>query len=67
MNILEEIADTEGKPMHETVPINFRILRSLYLHVLIACRDKKYKSVSSYIEELVRNDERASNPVDESH
>jgi len=46
---LNEIADAEKKPQHETVPVSIRLLRSLYLHALRACRDGDYATVSQYI------------------
>jgi hypothetical protein len=52
----DEISDTEGKPPHEMVPVPIRMLRSLYLHALYACRDGDYPTVSQYVADLIRRD-----------
>ncbi len=57
-----EIKDTEGKDPHESISISVSMLRSLYLHVVVAMRDRDYNSPSAYLSDLVRRDKRV-NPL----
>lgn len=62
--LLEEIEQTEQQEKdhpNETVPVPLRILRSLYLHALYACRDGDYKSVSEFYADLTRRDKHIKN------
>jgi hypothetical protein len=59
-NLAEQIAETESKPQHETVAVPLRMLRSLYLHALLACRDRDYSTVSQYVSDLIRKDKRVA-------
>lgn len=61
MPLADEILDTEKKDQHETLEIRVRILRSLYLHCLHACRDGDYKSPGDYVADLIRRDKHIKN------
>jgi hypothetical protein len=57
-----EITDTEAKDQHESISFTISMLRSLYLHILHAMRDRDYNSPSAYLSDLVRRDKRV-NPL----
>src|SRR5262245_20697065 len=59
--LADEIKDTEAKDQHESVSITISLLRSLYLHILVAMRDGDYNSPSAYVSDLIRRDKHIRN------
>lgn len=60
-DIHSEIEDTQKKAMHDTVRVSVNILRSLYYHALLACRDGDYANPTQYISDLIRRDKHVKN------
>lgn len=60
-SINDEITDTEGRDLHESVVISVSMTRGLYLHALRAVRDGDYPAISTYLSDLVRRDKHACN------
>jgi hypothetical protein len=61
LTLPEEIEETEKLPQYDTVGVSISILRSLYLHGLIAMRDGDYASFSGYVSDLIRRDKHIRN------
>ena len=61
LTLPEDIAETEKLDQHETVSFSISILRSLYLHGLVAMRDGDYASFSGYVSDLIRRDKHVHN------
>src|SRR4029077_15423650 len=59
--LADEIAETCALDQHESISLTISMLRSLYMHVLLAMRDGDYTNPSSYISDLIRRDKHVHN------